>query len=329
MVFQQIQKGTLKGGKPDRGLPIRPVLKAGGRPGNPVLLLLQRMVGNRTARKIIQARKTRIQMQAGTSAGSGLGAAFLNRWLKRKTTRNFTRFFRDLNAVISGFAGINRKLGLGDFSFLKPAAFLRESTVKGTSEYRDAENSAKAFCSAGIADLPKYCPKAAGPSCIRMLKKIRRTRCSNKVPAASVIYMFLALRGVTPAGKGRSAILFDQKTGELLETVIHEGIHRLRGRAWALYSRIGSVRVHPGTGAMLPSMKTSLDEGTVQIMTNKVISLMQKRGWFRGFVSSSYAAEVKYVMNMLNSHGKNVSFLKDAYFGASSDIKVADLRSWQ
>jgi hypothetical protein len=126
---------------------------------------------------------------------------------------------------------------------------------------------------------------------------------------------------------GSLLINFDgsQKDGAL-ESVIHEGIHRLRGGNWARRSRIG-VRFHYN-GNILPRISRALDEGTVHIFTGLVVTELQRRNWLRNYQTSAYPKEVAYVKNLLNSNGKNIDFLKNAYFTDQSDQDVELLQYW-
>jgi len=137
------------------------------------------------------------------------------------------------------------------------------------------------------------------------------------------------LLGITPSGGKQSVVLFGIDFSEFLEAVIHEGIHRVRGKQWALQSKIGQMRYHPKSQVLLRPVSRKLDEGTVQIFTLQTISSMAQKGWFKGYTSASYADEVKYVKGILAAHGKGKAFLEKAYFSDSSKYEVADLRSWQ
>ncbi len=319
------------------------VLPKAASPHAHYILNLQRIVGNQAVQRLTnpQGLHTEVEIssldrgpaliQRQTRSHGIVPPSVLSRRVKAKAGKTFLRFLRDLNKVLTTLAGKNVSLTTQDFKILYPKAFVGEASIKGSQEYLDAQRQASVVCTATSEQVRKACPRGQNlRQWMRSFKRFRRMYCRGNIPSWKLIYKFLTIKGITPPGGGKSIVLFANPVNQFLETVIHEGIHRVRGASWARHSKIGVVRYHPRSRRMLlPVLSTRLDEGTVQILTRRVIGLMKKRGWFRRYKSSFYQQEIKYVQNILSSHGKNFSFLKSAYFGDKSDADVADLRSWQ
>jgi hypothetical protein len=159
--------------------------------------------------------------------------------------------------------------------------------------------------------------------------------CNQGIPADILIAPFMDIAGLTLPGKGRSLInlgMPGMPKNRILETIVHEGLHRLRGRIWARRSRIGLGAYHSIHRRRLSHIKKKLDEGTVQILTREVIRKMRGisgRNWFRGYSSSSYVQEIHYVQGILGRHNKNMAFLVKAYFSNAGIREVEDLQFWQ
>ena len=121
---------------------------------------------------------------------------------------------------------------------------------------------------------------------------------------------------------------------ELLETVVHEGLHMRRGPVWGARLKSGTRYVH-ANGTRLVPITGELDEGTVQLLTEHVISKLRKKG-LAGHKSTAYPkakAALQQILSKLNvAKSAQVSYLKSAYFDAkSADVekKVSDLQLHQ
>ncbi len=287
------------------------------------ILKLQKIVGNQAIQRVLNRKRAR---------GRGIVPPnILNQKVRAKTRKTFDVFMKDLNTILTNFSGKTVALAKQDFKILVPKAFLGEADIKNSPEYMVAQSQAQKVCAATSTEIKASCPKGQTlTQWLKTFKRFKKLHCKGSMPNWKLISKFLTIRGITPPGGGKSLILFTNQVNQFLETVVHEGIHRARGTSWAKHSRIGAVRYHPlNSKILLPVLSTRLDEGTVQILTNTVIQMMGKRGWFKGYNPSSYQSEIKYVQNILSRHKKDLSFLKKAYFSYSRDADVADLRSWQ
>jgi hypothetical protein len=249
--------------------------------------------------------------------------------VKVEKALRLNKFISDLNTALKVVTGVTAALKIGDFSFFKPEDFVQHPLVIGESEYYEAENDAKDFCAASRTEVEKRC-KAAYPSntakCIKGFIAEQRAHCKRGIPDKVMIGRYINLRGLTSSSINTSLILFDHQKAKILEAVVHEGIHRLRGNNWTKRSK-SRVRFYYQQN-ILPPISRALDDGTVQIFTELVIAELQKKQWLIGYKSSSYPKEIQYVKGLLQQKGKTLDFLKKAYFTDHSDQDVESLQYW-
>ena len=231
-------------------------------------------------------------------------------------------FFIDLNATLNkvfGSHGVKANLKLNDYDIKTPAqyvAFARTITALA-GEYRTARAQAAALC--------------------RRPRALKRKYCRNKQPTAFLISELIATRGITVPTRGTAlgatTVIQEATQGKMLLLILHEGLHRLRGTNWARRSKSGIAYYHSRNKRLrLSAIRTWLDEGTVQILTNHIITKMQatpRKKWFKGFTSTAYQKDVQKVNALLKRKGKGIDFLAKAYFSSTSTREVEDLQSWQ
>jgi len=216
--------------------------------------------------------------------------------------------------------------------------FLRHRHVRTQTEYIEAKARATKICRANRRMLSAVCAQEGMKrgrklrECLTLFQQVQRDRkfCSpNKTPTDLLIAANLRLSGVTPR-QGPSLILSVQPTrAHLLETVVHEGLHRLEGRVWGLRSRAraGTGWRHSRTRRFLAPIKEKLDEGVVQILTKHITKKMKR--WFGNYVSNRHSGPVSYVMNILKRKNKNINFLVKAFFSGRKTRELEDLQYWQ
>ena len=306
--------------------PVRSVTSASA-----LITTLQRKAGNRAVCRLLTAGSDVPALQLNPSRRrSGVSSYKLSRLMRRKTGKGLQNFFRALNTSLSTVAGKSISLSMSDYEVLRPSAFLQNKEVKSMAlymfEYNNAVKNMQKLCRIAPRAIRHACSVQANKGCGRVLKL--RKLCTPQGRPKIVAY-FLGLNGITPPS-GPSVVLLGFDFMEFLEAMVHEGIHRRPGKAWHRQSRLGHVRYHPQhNNVMLPAISYRLCEGTVQIFTLRTISLMQRSGWFKGYVTNAYDSEVKYVKKILATHNKNLDFLRKAYFDDNSTLQVADLRGWQ
>lgn len=191
--------------------------------------------------------------------------------------------------------------------------------IGGTSRYRRALTRE---CKRQFSARP-----AARKECLSSLRYTTRAYCRKGVPTERAYGASVALRGVTPAGvQGKSLVRLHRSMERTLETVIHEGLHRVRGSSWARSVQSGSGLLC--RNAPVPPISDDFDDGIVQIFTLAVIGQIKKdqragritTPWFSpGFSTTAYATQVAYVRRFLKTKNKSVSFLKKAYFGSGTE----------
>ncbi len=301
------------------------------------VLFFQRTVGNQTVQRVFQSgrqglaakqhdliRLQRVRHVHRRSPVPGLSSMKLH------------TFLNDLNTIIYRSFGKQASLNVNDFSFLTSVQFLHQLKTSSPADYSYAYNRAVEVCAArSNRQFQKICGSDRG--CIRHVLNIQKNRrmCNQGIPADILIAPFMDIAGLTLPGKGRSLINLGMPgtpKNRILETIVHEGLHRLRGRIWAQRSRIGLGAYHSIHRRRLSHIKKKLDEGTVQILTREVIRKMRGisgRNWFRGYSSSSYVQEIHYVQGILGRHNKNMAFLVKAYFSNAGIREVEDLQFWQ
>ena len=162
-----------------------------------------------------------------------------------------------------------------------------------------------------------------------------RRACRGVNPTNLYIAAYLQTRGFTPA-RGASVLIREDTTNSQLFLIVHEGLHRAAGKYWKTRSRStrGFTRTTSGTGtpSRLPPIREWLDEGTTQILSQKVVAHMQRipqRNWFKGYSPTAYQAYVNKVRRFLRTIRKSERFLTNAYFTNSNLKDVEDLQSWQ
>jgi len=278
-----------------------------------------------------------LQQRAGLATGPQLAPAPRRRTTlpTLRTARKTRRFFADLNAALTAVLGIRTHLRLSDYDIKSPSQFVAYA-AQTTALSRDhllSKRQATSVCAATTpASVRAVCgTDAQCPTNIRRYQR-NRTMCVGSTATNAFIAMFMQTRGLTTAGGGQSVVIEEATPNKMLLNIVHEGVHRLRGRVWAQRSKIGGGYTHSRTGQRLQEIGTTLDEGTTQIITDLVITKLQGirgRSWFRGYSSSAYAADVARVKAILSTHGKNIAFLKRAYTATSSTTEVQDLQLWQ
>ena len=299
-------------------------------------LSLQTALGNREMQRLLAANPGLAQLQPITTAPliqrqpsaanpTPVSAAQVEKSL------GLARFITDLNAALKTVTGVTTTLKASDFSFFKPEDFVNHSLVKGDPDYYAAKQQAESVCKATPAEMRQQCGQAsssaaAANQCVKQYRAVQNALCKSGAPNDKLIASFLSIRGLTHPSASTSLIVFDSQKSQILETVVHEGIHRLRGGHWAKRSRLG-VRFYYKNN-ILPPISRALDEGTVHIFTGLVINELQKKQWLKGYTTSAYAKEVQYVNKLLNANGKNLDFLKKAYFTNQSDTDVELLQYW-
>lgn len=247
-----------------------------------------------------------------------------------------TRFFSDLNTVLKAVLPESAAtLSLADFLIKPPAQYAayiwRSAALSG--EYTTAKAEANSICGAVTA-------AAVGRACgtdKQCPAEIRRVRgnarlCRGTIATDELVSHFISTRGVTPAGGGPSVVAAETTQNKMLLSIVHDGVHRMRGKIWQQRSKIGAGYTHSRTGSRLAHIGHDLDEGAVQILTDRVIGALQNvrgRRWFTGYTSTAYVNEVRKVRKMLADHGKNIAFLKRAYVADTSAADVEDLQAWQ
>jgi len=276
------------------------------------------------------------------SRNSGLKGWIQRRKLRRRSkttgagrqTAVFNKFISAFNRTVTTKKWKSANLTLKDFSILSPTKFVAEQKVRAQPEFTIAETDAKIFCGASLSNLKKACKQGtSNPRQANRCYKINRRRqknnkyCVNKLPTNRLIADYIALRGLTPVTGGPSLIMREKSMKRTLENIVHEGLHRLRGKVWAARSKIGGGFTHTTKVVRLKHIKQDMDEGVVQILTLEVMKIMGV--WFKGYSSKAYKSEVAYVRNILRNKGKNVNFLIDAYFADTKSDKVQDLQLWQ
>jgi len=246
-----------------------------------------------------------------------------------------TRFFTDLNTALTAVLGVKAAVTRSDYDIKTGARYAsyaaRSSALSG--DYLSAKQQADRICAATTPQaVASQC--GADKQCAQTIRQMQSSVrwCTGSSASNELIAQFMTTRGITPAGGGRSVVVAEATSNKMLLSLVHEGVHRLRGAVWSSRSKIGAGFTHSRTKQRLAHIGSVLDEGTVQIVTDLVIAELQKipgRKWFTGYTSSSYASEVKAVKSMLTRHRKNTAFLKRAYVAASSATDVEDLQSWQ
>ena len=253
------------------------------------------------------------------------------------TSSRSTTFLKDLNAALRKLFSASYTLTLKDYKFLAPekyAAYTR-GTTHGKKDYGAAKKQAAEICGALTPGaLAKLCRNASS-SCPRLIRKVQRNRryCRGVNPTNLLIAGYLQIRGVTPA-RGTSVLIREYTTNPQLFLIVHEGLHRAAGKYWKPRSSSTRyfARTTPGTPFRLAPIREWLDEGTTQILSQKVIAHMQRipqRNWFKGYSSTAYQAYVNKVRRFLRITRKSESFLTNAYFTNSNLKDVEDLQSWQ
>lgn len=249
------------------------------------------------------------------------------------TASQTTRFFSDLNAALTRVLGVSTSLGPADFSIQAgpeyAATIKRDPSLRG--RYASTQQVTNRMCAARTP----AALKAAGytdPVEIREIRGYQANRrfCRGAQATDELIAWYLTVKGFTPPGGGPSVVSAAQFQNNILDTLVHEGVHRSEGAIWKQRSRPGfySSRTH----GVIAYIGKTLDEGATQIITELVIGEMQKvrgRSWFRGYTSTAYATEAKEVRDLLADKGKDVGFLKRAYKEQTRVNDVEDLQSWQ
>jgi hypothetical protein len=246
-----------------------------------------------------------------------------------------TRFFADLNTALTAVLGVKAAVTRSDYDIMTGARFVsyaaKSSALSG--DYLSAKQKADRICA---ATTPQAVARECGSDkqCAQTIRQLQTSVrwCTGSSASNELIAQFMTTRGITPAGGGRSVVIAESTSNKMLLSLVHEGVHRLRGAVWSSRSKIGAGFTHSRTKQRLAEIGSILDEGTVQILTDLVIAELQKvpgRKWFTGYTSSSYASEVMVVKNMLTRHRKNTAFLKRAYVAGSSAAEVEDLQLWQ
>ncbi len=251
------------------------------------------------------------------------------------TAPQTTRFFSDLNAALKSVLGVTARIRLADFSILGGPEFA--AVIKRdpglSSRYTTAQRETNRMCAART----KEAQRAAGytDQDVREIKGYQRNSkyCTGTRATDELIAWYLTVKGFTPPGSGPSVVSAAQFQNNMLDTIVHEGVHRSCGAVWKQRSEEGKLGfTHSRSPDRLRPIGKALDDGTAQIITNRVIIEMQKvRGgvWFRGYASTAYADEAKKVRNILVNHGKNEAFLIRAYTAATDITGVEDLQLWQ
>lgn len=301
------------------------------------VLFFQRIVGNQAIQRLLQSNERYTAAKQHNLIQTRRARSGQRRSpIPGFSSKGLHTFLNDLNSIISKTFGRQASLNVNDFSFLSPVQFLSHVKTNATTDYWQASAQASAVCTAHSSrQFQKLC--SSNRACRNRILQVQRNRrlCNRGRPTDALIAAFLSTLGLTLPGGGRSLINLGQPgtpRNEILETIVHEGLHRLRGRIWAKRSRIGLGAHHSIAKVRLPHIKKKLDEGTVQILTQIVIKKMQGvqgRNWFRGYTTSKYAQEVAYVQGILSSHNKNRAFLIKAYFSDTSIREVEDLQWWQ
>lgn len=252
------------------------------------------------------------------------------------TALQTARFFSDLNAALTRVLGVSTSLGRADFSILPGSAYA--AVIKRdpdlSSRYTASQQATNRMCAART----KNAQRAAGytnPADVREIEDYQRNPkyCIGTRATDELIAWYLTVKGFTPPGGGPSVVSAAQFQNNLLDTIVHEAVHRSEGAVWKQRSqqrRVGFT--HSRTLARIASIGKTLDEGATQIITELVIGEMQKvrgRSWFRGYTSTVYATEAKEVRDLLADKGKDVGFLKRAYRESTKVEDVEDLQSWQ
>lgn len=252
------------------------------------------------------------------------------------TAPQTTHFFSDLNAALKSVLGVTARLRLADFSILRGAAYAavikRDPDLSG--RYTTAQRETNRMCAART----KNAQRAAGytdPADVREIEGYQRNPkyCIGTRATDELIAWYITVKGFTPPGGGPSVVSAAQFQNNILDTIVHEGLHRSCGAIWKQRSqqkRRGFT--HSRTLARIAPIGKTLDDGATQIITELVIGEMQKvrgRSWFRGYTSTAYADEVKEVRKILTDHGKDLDFLKRAYTAATDVTGVEDLQLWQ
>jgi hypothetical protein len=253
------------------------------------------------------------------------------------TAPQTSTFFADLNAALVAVQGVKANLGRADFAIKGGAdfaAYIKQSPDL-SNDYVAAEEQATEVCAART---PKEVTAICGTDqqCPQDIKRRQSDQklCRGAKASDEFVSWFIQTRGVTMPGGGPSVVIEESTQNAMLLDIVHEGVHRLRGPIWKQRSRIGGGYTHTRSKPpiRLAHIGHDLDEGAVQIITDLVISELQKvrgRSWFKGYTSTSYVSAVSKVTKMLADHGKDVSFLKRAYTATSSVNDVEDLQLWQ
>jgi len=277
-----------------------------------------------------------VQQRTGRAAGPQLAPRRHRRTSLPTINATQTRhFFADLNTALTAVLGIKTHLSLADYDIKAPAQFAAYAaqSLALSHDYQVSKGQATSVCAATTpANIRAICgTDAQCPANIKHYQHNHRM-CVGATATNEFIAMFMQTRGLTPVGGGRSVVMEEAAPNKMLLSIVHEGVHRVRGSVWAQRSKTHGGYYHSGTGQRLRFIDTTLDEGTTQLIADLVIAKLQGvkgRSWFKGYTSTAYAAEVAKVKQILSSHGKNIAFLKKAYTATSSTTEVEDLQLWQ
>ncbi len=248
------------------------------------------------------------------------------------TAPQTTRFFSDLNAALKSVLGVTARIRLADFSILGGPEFA--AVIKRdpglSSRYTTAQRETNRMCAART----KEAQRAAGytDQDVREIEGYQRNSkyCTGTRATDELIAWYLTVKGFTPPGSGPSVVSAAQFQNNMLDTIVHEAVHRSEGAIWKQRCRPGFYRSR--THGVIAYIGQTLDEGATQIITELVIGELKKvpgRSWFSGYTSTAYADEAKKVRNILVNHGKNEDFLTRAYTAATNVTDVEDLQLWQ
>ena len=242
---------------------------------------------------------------------------------------NIEKFFNEFNHSFKTISGKESKFSISDVKFFKPEEFIEQSAVKSHPSYSDAKHQAREICTSTQESIIEGCKNNNNVNiCIRKLKQEQENGCSDGEPKQSLIAKKIDILGLTTTLAEPSLVMIGASENQNLETIIHEEVHRARGKTWSDRSKIGRF-THTINKELILYIRRRLDEGTTQIITNEIKDEMKKKGWFKDSNSDFYNNEIIFVKKILDDHKKDIIFLKEAYFGEHSDEKVQDLQLWQ
>ena len=256
------------------------------------------------------------------------------------TSQEWNVFLGNVNSSVTTLYRVNPRFVLGNFQFLLPKAFtnINKESIddRNTTESRMKSD----ICSVKTrADAMGVCDQDG--DCARRLVSLSGM-CKNESDMERLVSLFMVTRGITPADRQQPSSVLDTNSknaeyqklaaGKMLEAVVHEGIHRLRGKIWAARVRLGMYYTHSVSKERLSCISQTLDEGTTQIMTIAVIDKLKQvpgKTYFKDYRTDSYSGYVKKVNDMLRIKGKQPDFLTAAYLSDTDERAVEDLQLWQ